>query len=393
MLILCLCPGCQMQRGQGLSLPDREIAIPTGASPCIYYMGIPDLPEAGGVTVAHTTIFDGGFRNEDNRLCGVDTDSGVIRWHYPSDLNERHYCSFDGKAHAWHGKLVFQCRPDTRTDAGAERCRTVCIDAEDGRTLWEKDNVTAGDILPRDVVGDGPRCWFTQGGGSITQHNLRTSVDREIFHSDSLIISGISLWGKHLLLCCRTTRETGGRFGNYAVVLNAGTGALELPPRHIREDCVPLHGVISDGVLYADSDTFLTAVEIRGGKTLWTRDDSWAYSLMDMFVCSSAEGPSRRILLRCSGNSISGYDCATGRILYEYRNYGTWRTSVDGRTAYILNRRQEVDVMDIATGEFTGTLRCPGEALGEDFTGSYPVIRGRHLYIMGSRHLFRYTFR
>ena len=144
-----------------------------------------------------------------------------------------------------------------------------------------------------------------------------------------------------------------------------------------------MRGIISGNVLYADSETFITAVDIHSGKMIWERDDSWAYTPMDMYVCGN-------VLLKCAGNAIAGYDINTGSILYEYRNYGTWQTSVDKKIAYIVNRKQDIDIIDVQSGEFLTKIVCPYQSNGELFSGSYPVIRRHYLYVMSYRHLFRY---
>lgn len=380
LLILCLGSCCHKQCGPGSVLPDLEVSIPTGSAPYIYYDGLPDLPESGGLIIAHTTVFDGGFRNEDNRLCAIDEEKGGIRWFFPSDMDERHYYSFDGKSHSWRNKLMFQYCEDAREDGNVA---TICIDATDGKALWKMVSGRSSGCQPRDVAGDGASCFFIQGSDSLMAFNMKTLRVSDFFHSDSLRISGISLWGKHLLLCCCSKPDSSGRFGNYAVVLNSRTGAIELPPYFIRNDIVPAQGVIAKGVLFANSDTFMTAVDIRCGERIWERDDRWAYTLMDMFVCGD-------VLLKCAGNATAGYDAASGRIVYEYRNYGSWQTSVHGNLAFIVNRKQALDVMDVRTGDFIGSITCPYQSEGEFFSGSYPVIRGRFLHIMSYRHLFRY---
>lgn len=380
LLIICLSSCCHKQRGPDSISPDLVVSIPTGSSPYIYYDGLPELPESGGLVIAHTTVFDGGFRNEDNRLCAVNEKQGDICWFFPSDLDERHYFSFDGRSHSWRNRLMFQYCEDAREDGGLS---TICLDATDGKALWRMESGRTSCSQSRDVAGDGATCFFIQGSDSLMAFDMKALHVSGFFHSDSLKISEISLWGKHLLLCCCTEPGSSGHFGNYAVVLNSRTGAIELPPHFIRNDIVPAQGVIDKGVLYANSDTYLTAVDIRSGERIWERDDKWAYTLMDMSVSGG-------VLLKCAGNATAGYDTASGRILYEYRNYGSWQTSVHGNLAFIVNRRQELDVMDVRTGDFIGNITCPYHSDGEFFSGSYPVIRGRYLHIMSYRHLFRY---
>ena len=106
LVVLCSC--CKTQRGQGSLRPEWSARIPTYDSPEIFYPGILNLPKSGDIMVLPTTIYDGGFMWEDNRLCGMDLKTGEVKWYFPSDLDNRRYCHFDSKGYEYHGKLVFQ---------------------------------------------------------------------------------------------------------------------------------------------------------------------------------------------------------------------------------------------------------------------------------------------
>ena len=81
-----------MQYEQGSLQPEWSARIPTFESSDIYYPGILNLPKSGDIMVVPTTIYDGGFMWEDNRLCGVDLKTGDVKWCFPSDLDNRRYC-------------------------------------------------------------------------------------------------------------------------------------------------------------------------------------------------------------------------------------------------------------------------------------------------------------
>ena len=103
-LLLCSC--CKLQHEQGSLKPEWSAQIPTFESPEIFYPGILNLPKSGGIMVLPTTIYDGGFMWEDNRLCGMDLKTGKVQWYFPSDLDNRRYCHFDSK-----GSWFFSMRP------------------------------------------------------------------------------------------------------------------------------------------------------------------------------------------------------------------------------------------------------------------------------------------
>ena len=65
------------------------------------------------------------------------------------------------------------------------------------------------------------------------------------------------------------------------------------------------NGIIQDGILYANVDTYITAVDIKTGQQLWERDDPEAYILGDLIVYNG-------VVLKCGGNSTYGYNAQTG---------------------------------------------------------------------------------
>ena len=65
------------------------------------------------------------------------------------------------------------------------------------------------------------------------------------------------------------------------------------------------NGIIQDGILYANVDTYITAVDIKTGQQLWERDDPEAYILEDLIVYNG-------VVLKCGGNSTYGYNAQTG---------------------------------------------------------------------------------
>ena len=93
------------------------------------------------------------------------------------------------------------------------------------------------------------------------------------------------------------------------------------------------------------------------------------------------------VLLKCAINATVAYDKKNGEILYDFQNYGSWFTTVHKGYAYLLNRKDILDVFDVTTGKMLDHLVCPD---GGDFLGSYPMIYDEKLYIIGGGCLYRY---
>ena len=141
-------------------------------------------------------------------------------------------------------------------------------------------------------------------------------------------------------------------------------------------------GFEKDNVVYCDIDTYLTAIDIKTDSQLWERDDKWAYTAKDIYEYNG-------VLLKCGVNATTGYDAKTGAVLYNYDNYGSYDTTQDGKYAYIVTRKQNVDIINIETGDILDVVKCKYAGNDEYFSGSCPTIHDGKMYIMSDRHLFR----
>ena len=126
-IVLFLSSCCKFQRVKGTLQPEWETRIPTGSSKYIFYDGLPVLPKYKDWVIAHTTIYDGGFNLEDNRLCAVNLKTGLVDWYFPKNIEERHYCDFDAKSYLYKNKVVFQYQKDARTYESRDLHTTVIL--------------------------------------------------------------------------------------------------------------------------------------------------------------------------------------------------------------------------------------------------------------------------
>lgn len=382
--IICfmgLCSCCKMRHEQGSPRPEWSFAIPTYESEEIFYDGLPNLPRNKDIILAHTTIYDGGFLQEDNRLCAIDLNSESIVWYFPADLAARHCYFFDAKGYAYNDRFVFQYEKYEDGDVLSDIHTTVCLDARNGGIIWEHGGRSDMDSINKDVVGEGSDCFFVQGSNLICKADLSNDVVETFFDADSLHVDGLNLCGDYLIVsCCIRLHNEQFEQENYCIILDKGTAEMVIPPVYIGVARVRCHGLIEDGILYANMDRNITAIDIRTGEKLWERYDEWAYILVDMYVYKD-------VLLKCAINATVAYDKKTGEILYDFQNYGSWFTTVHNGYAYLLNRKDILDVFDVSTGKMLDHLACPA---GGDFFGSYPVIYDEKLYILGGRSLYRY---
>ena len=382
--IICfmgLCSCCKVQHEQGSLQPEWSFAIPTYESEEIFYDGLPNLPKNKDIILAHTTVYDGGFQNEDNRLCAIDIKRGNVVWYFPSDLATRHFCRFDAKGYAYNDKFVFQYMKNGNGDSQYDTHTTVCLDARNGDILWELDGVFYLDSINKDVVGDGKDCFFVQGENKVCKADLSDNSMETIYDTDTLHISGIRLCDDYLVVSCFAPSKEEFKQHNYCVVLDKETADAITRPIYIGECDLCCHGLVEDGILYANQNRYITAIDIRNNTKLWERQDDWAYILVDMYV-------HKNVLLKCAVNATVGYDKKTGEILYDYQDYGSWYTSIHKGYAYLLNRKDILVVFDVLTGKMLDHVVCP--VVGDGFFGSYPVVYDEKLYIIGGNSLYRY---
>ena len=373
-----LCSCCKTQYEQGSLQPEWETVIPTGTSGEIFYEGLPNMPKSGDIIIAHTTLRDEGFRAEDNRLCAIDINSGNVVWYFPADQNEKHYCFFNSKGYLYNDKLVFQYEKNGRDHQWS--ITTTCLDVNTGAVIWELERDTPNSHRP--AVGRRNECFFAPDSCSVYKVDLNTNQRNELYHtgSNDIYLTDLALFGDYLVLSCCSDSVEEYKLETFAIIIDVRTGQ-EVFNYDLGRGDVPPHFLLEKSILYANVETYLTAIDIHTGKRIWERDDRWAYTLFDMFIYKG-------VLLKCAGNATVGYDKETGKILYDYQDYGSYYTTLQGQYAYLVNRRNEIDIIDVETGTKLDNIVCPYGEIG--FFGSYPVIYDNKMYVMGENRLFRY---
>ena len=390
-IILSFASCCKMQHGKGTLQPEWETRIPTGSSKVIFYDGLPVLPKYKDWIIAHTTIVDEFFK-EDNRLCAVNLNTGLVDWHFPKNTEERHYCDFDAKSYQYKNKLVFQYQKDARTYESRDCHTTCCLNLDSGEILWEVErNSKDGRPANMDIIGKGATCYFVQDNNIVCCVNLNTDVCTEIYKDDILKINYMSLASEdRLLLFCYEDVIGSFAYLTYIKILNLKTKEIEyfrkLTPENANRmiTSIPAIGFEKNGIVYTNLDIYTAAIDISSDRLLWERkEDYWAYNSKDMFEYNG-------VLLKCGVNATTGYNAKTGEILYDYRDYGSYDTTQDGKYVYMVNRKQNIDIIEIETGKVLDFVKCKYADKGEDFSGSYPTLIDGKMYIMSYNHLFRY---
>ena len=389
LLLITLSSCCKMQHGKGTLQPEWETRIPTGSSKYIYYDGLPVLPKYKDWIIAHTTIVDEFFK-EDNRLCAVNLNTGLVDRYFPKNTEERHYCHFGANSYQYKNKLVFQYQKDARTYESRDCHTTCCLNLDSGKILWEIErNSKDGRPANMDIIGKGATCYFVQDNNIVCCVDLDTDVRTEIYKDDRLKINYMSFAETNrLLLFCY--KEVGSfAYDTYIKILNLKTKEIEyfrkLTPENANRmiTSIPAIGFKKNGILYTNLDTYTAAIDIGSDKLLWGRQDYETYNSKDMFEYNG-------VLLKCGVNATTGYNAKTGEILYNYDNYGSNYATQQGKYAYLLTCKGFIDIIDIKSGTKLDYIKCKYDEKGESFLGSYPTLIDGKMYIMSYNHLFRY---
>ena len=389
--IMLLPSCCKIHGGKGTLQPEWETRIPTGSSKYIYYNGLPVLPKYKDWIIAHTTVYDGGFNFEDNRLCAVNLNTGLVDWHFPKNTEERHYCDFDAKSYQYKNKLVFQYQKDARTYESRD-CHTICcLNLDSGEILWEIERKSdKSRPANMDIIGKDKTCYFLQDSCIVCCVDLNTDVCTEIYKDDILKINYMSLASEdRLLLFCYEDVIGSFAYLTYIKILNLKTKEIEyfrkLTPENANRmiTSIPAIGFEKNGILYTNLDTYTAAIDIGSDKLLWGRQDYETYNSKDMFEYNG-------VLLKCGVNATTGYNAKTGEILYNYDNYGSNYATQQGQYAYLLTCKGFIDIIDIKSGTKMDYIKCKYDEKGESFLGSYPTLIDGKMYIMSYNHLFRY---
>lgn len=386
-IISVLCLLCSCCKDDLSVAPDKRISIYNGDSYYIYYDGLKVLPKYRNQLISHTT-----FRIDDwndDRLCAINLETGKADWYFPSDLSKAYKCAFDGFSHMYDNYLVFKyIENSTHNSQGT----VVCMNLDTKEVVWKITESDKSGYANTNICGFGSKIFFDENKRKLYCLDLETQEVKLIYESGEFEIRHfkISDDGELYIFKDRDIENPEDVLGYYiinkVVILDQNSGAekfcYEIKPfEGTGARWIAGNGIIQDGILYANVDTYLTAVDIKTGHQLWERDDPEAYILQDLIVCNG-------VVLKCGINATYGYDAQTGMLLYKYDNFGSHYTTQNGKYAYLITRSGWLAVIDIATGRIHKRIDCPDEM----FFGSYPTFYGDKMYIMGlPNYLYCYS--
>lgn len=385
-IISILCLLCSCCKDNLYVYPDKKVSIYNGDSYYVYYDGLKILPKYKNLLISHTTFSIDNW--DDDRLCAINLKTGKADWYFPSDLSKAYKCAFDGFPYMYDKYIVFKYIENFPYNLYG---KVVCINLDNQDILWERQEPDTDIRTGNDIIGNGEYCYFIENR-KILRGNIKTG-NMECLYStaeNKLSYLNISDDGNIFFFEFKSIylNEDKSDYYNeiYAVIIDKSSGK-ELFRHNIKpfDNTSALQytgkGRVQDGILYANVDTYITAVDIKTGQQLWERDDPEAYILEDLIVYNG-------VVLKCGGNSTYGYNAQTGELLYKYDCFGSHYTTRNGKYAYMVTNAGWLAVIDITTGNIHKRIDCPDEM----FFGSYPTFYDDNMYIMGlPNYLYCYS--
>ena len=384
-VLLIFCVSCCKENVE--VTPDKTITIDKGNCQYVYSEGLQNLPKYKNQIIAHTSFLLDNW--DDDRLCAINLKTGKADWYFPKDLSKAYKCAFDGFSYIYENKLVFKYIENYPLNKNAT---LVCLNLDTQEVIWEKQEINEIGHSHTDIFGIGRYCYFDRNKHKVCRVNLDSGEETLIYDSGEFKILHlrISTDGELYLFEDKTIEDSEDILGYYlineSVVLDKDTGDEKFrykikPFDNTEARWYGGNGILQDGILYANVDTYLTAVDVETGRQFWERNDPEAYILEDLIVYNG-------VVLKCGGNSTYGYNAQTGELLYKYDNFGSHYTTRHGKYAYMVTNAGWLAVIDIATGRIHKRIDCPDEM----FFGSYPTFYGDKMYIMGlPNYLYCYS--
>lgn len=382
-ILLLTFVSCCKSYKTGIS-PDVRIVINKGINEYIYSEGLKQLPKYYDLIIAHTSFLIDKDKIEDDRLCAINVKNGKVEWYFPKNTDIHCGYSFGGTSYQYRNNIIFKYIKD---DSDKKSHNLACINIDTGEILWERSEIINNYHSYADVHGWNNFVYFTENSNKIYLFNIETKDVSLVYTANDAEICHFKIDNNYLLFfedrrIILSDDYMDYYYQNEAIILDIETGEevfrYRIEPnmgRYIG------NGIIQDGILYANVDTYITAVDIKTGQQLWERDDPEAYILEDLIVYNG-------VVLKCGGNSTYGYNAQTGELLYKYDCFGSHYTTRNGKYAYMVTNAGWLAVIDITTGNIHKRIDCPDEM----FFGSYPTFYDDNMYIMGlPNYLYCYS--
>lgn len=369
-------------------LPEWEVQIPTKKADVISWLGLYDIYKYGDILVAHTSFYTDPAA-EDNRLCGINEKTGEVEWFFPADTTKRYDYLFDSKAYQYKNLLFFKYSDNDPRPL--KRTYTTCFDIVTQKETWKIEDNASGEHI---VYGVDNKCYFSNSSDELYCMNLDDLSMTKIFESDTTSISDmiVSKDNKYIIISHYRTVVADNKNYYYVkafiTVLDSENNSLvlnkEISPSGYYYLSLSPTLFEYEGIVYVNINTYIAALNIQKNYIVWERYDDGMYMKRDMNNYND-------IIFKSGINAISGYNSKTGERMYFHDFFGTMYSNCYGRFQYAIDSGLNLRIFDIETGKTLSIVKPKYKYRGDYFFGSNPTKIGDKLYIMGKKHLYRYS--
>jgi len=299
----------------------------------------------------------------DNRLCGLDADTGKIKWLFPSERTKTYNYQFEGNGYIYGNRLVVKSPP-----LGLKRMENeiLCVNLDERRLIHNRTLPSGHTLNDAYCYGHNQYVVWTENQkdkSEIFRIDIQTGEVKAIVTLDQAADSDVDLFiisfhdGKLLYLEQEEIALVPYKkfLCMYDVKQECLLERYELNVHYERWVLTDL-GIDENNVLYLRVGPYVLAVNLKDGAIMWKTDikehqNSWV--TRDAALCGN-------ILFLIGDQIYMAVDKRTGNIIYKKRvEGGKW---VVANSGYIYaNILGVLHVLDPASGEGLGKIVCPEE--------------------------------
>ena len=370
-----------------------------------YNLGLVGLPIYNGNVLFHSTYFSSFSNNvmkEDNRIHGLDVETGEVKWTFPAEYSNLNSMCFDAVPYIFNNYLVTKMG---KLGLFLETDKLLCINLDTHQLVWQKSMPSSISFTTSDdIVGKGQLFYFVQEtlfesliyeGNTLTgDTTLLLSIKPEA------PLNNVEISSKQLLY----TTDGGNDilvFGTYendyyssSVPYRYFCIAFDIKSKtiifkkEIQQNEKYLLGQfeIIDNKVYMTSGRLATCLDLNTGDILWQFFSNEEYNYVAPRL-SISDG----VVFLYGENRFIGLDALSGKKLYQ-GNTQCGKGCASNGYAYIIGRDTKLYIIDIHNGSILHTITCPEKVTtGTGFvSGGIPQVHGDKLFVFGNYHAYCY---
>jgi len=383
--------------------PIWETKLPGKAG--IYNLGLVGLPIYDGNVIFHSTYFSTFSNNvmkEDNRIHGLDVETGEVKWTFPAEYSSANSMCFNSVPYIYNEYLVTKMgKQGLFLDAD----KLICINMKTHEEVWKKSLPNYISFsTSNDVVGKDQFFYFVQESefeSLIYKGNIVTGDTTLILKiKPEAPLNCIEISGKQLFYTTAAGRDllifglyeydinsSSTPFKTFCCIVDLESQTILLKKQIPRVDNYLLGNFrIADNKVYMTCGRTATCLDINTGDILWQffSNEHNNYSATRLSISDG-------VVFLNGDNRIIGLNALTGSKLYQ-GDLQCGNAIADKGFVYVMGRDGKLHILNIHNGYELHVITCPERVItGDSFiTGGIPQVHGDKLFVWGNYHAYCY---